>query len=56
MVDQIYPILPKIDAAADALIAEQKKLLAESRISAGRQVSLSTPIRKYGDVLLGSNR
>jgi methyl-accepting chemotaxis protein len=41
MVDQIYPILPKIDAAADALIAEQRKLLAESRISAGRQVSLS---------------
>jgi methyl-accepting chemotaxis protein/methyl-accepting chemotaxis protein-1 (serine sensor receptor) len=33
--------LPKIDAAADALIAEQKKLLAESRTSAGRQVSLS---------------
>jgi methyl-accepting chemotaxis protein/methyl-accepting chemotaxis protein-1 (serine sensor receptor) len=40
MVGQIYPILPKIDEAADALDAEQQRLLAESRTAADRQVSL----------------
>jgi methyl-accepting chemotaxis protein/methyl-accepting chemotaxis protein-1 (serine sensor receptor) len=40
MVDQIYPILPKIDEAAEALNAEQLRLLAESRAAAHRQVSL----------------
>ena len=39
MVDQIYPILPKVDEAADALNAAQQKLLAEARTSADRQVS-----------------
>ncbi|MCX6629682.1 MAG: methyl-accepting chemotaxis protein, partial [Candidatus Solibacter sp.] len=41
MVGQIYPILPKIIEAADALQAEQQKLLAESRTATGRQASLS---------------
>jgi methyl-accepting chemotaxis protein/methyl-accepting chemotaxis protein-1 (serine sensor receptor) len=41
MVDQIYPIIPKIGEAADALRAEQEKVLAESRTAAVRQVSLS---------------
>ena len=41
MVDQIYPILPKVDEAADALNAAQQKLLAESRTAADRQVALS---------------
>ena len=42
MVNQIYPILPKIDEAADALNAEQQKLLAGSRAAASRQVSLGS--------------
>ena len=41
MVDQIYPVLPKITEAADSLRAEQQKLLVESRTAADRQVSLS---------------
>jgi methyl-accepting chemotaxis protein/methyl-accepting chemotaxis protein-1 (serine sensor receptor) len=41
MVGQIYPMLPKIIEASDALNAEQQRLLAESRTAAGRQVSLS---------------
>jgi methyl-accepting chemotaxis protein/methyl-accepting chemotaxis protein-1 (serine sensor receptor) len=40
MVDQIYPVIPKIIEAADALNAEQQRLLAESRAAAGRQTSL----------------
>jgi methyl-accepting chemotaxis protein/methyl-accepting chemotaxis protein-1 (serine sensor receptor) len=41
MVNQIYPVLPKIVEAADSLTAEQQRLLAESRTAADRQVSLS---------------
>ena len=41
MVGQIYPMLPKITDAADALSAEQQKQLAESRTAAEHQVSLS---------------
>jgi methyl-accepting chemotaxis protein len=41
MVGQIYPMLPKIVEAADALNAEEQRLLAESRTAAGRQVSFS---------------
>ena len=41
MVGQIYPILPKIDEAGDALDTELQRLLEESRTSARRQVSLS---------------
>src|ERR1035438_5362700 len=41
MVDQIYPVLPKIMEAADSLSAEQQRLLAESRTASDRQVSLS---------------
>jgi methyl-accepting chemotaxis protein len=41
MVGQIYPMLPKIVEAADALNAEQERLLAASRTSAARQESLS---------------
>jgi methyl-accepting chemotaxis protein/methyl-accepting chemotaxis protein-1 (serine sensor receptor) len=40
MVNQIYPILPKIDEAAEALHAEQQGMLAASRTTAHRQVSL----------------
>lgn len=40
MVDQIYPTLPPIIAAADILNGEQLKLLASSRTLAARQVSL----------------
>ena len=41
MVGQIYPMLPKIVEAADALNAEEQRLLAESRTAADRQVALS---------------
>ena len=41
MVGQIYPMLPKIVEAADALNAEEERLLAESRTAGERQVSLS---------------
>ena len=41
MVGQIYLVLPKITGAADALNAEQEKLLAESRIAAEHQVALT---------------
>jgi methyl-accepting chemotaxis protein len=41
MVDQIYPVLPKIMEAADSLSDEQQRLLAESRTASDRQVSLS---------------
>ena len=41
MVNQIYPILPKIDEAADILNAEQQRFLAESRTAAHSQASLS---------------
>jgi methyl-accepting chemotaxis protein/methyl-accepting chemotaxis protein-1 (serine sensor receptor) len=41
MVRQIYPVLPKITEAADALQAEQRKLLTDSRMAAERQVSFN---------------
>ena len=41
MVDRIYPIFPKINDAADALDAEQRRLLAEARSAAQRQLSFS---------------
>ena len=41
MVGQIYPLLPKIQEAADALDAEQQRALSESRTTAKRQISLS---------------
>ena len=41
MVDQIYPLLPKIDQASDALNAEQHRLLVESGTDADRQAKLS---------------
>jgi methyl-accepting chemotaxis protein/methyl-accepting chemotaxis protein-1 (serine sensor receptor) len=41
MVGQIYPMLPKIVQAADALNAEQQAQLAESRTAAERQAKLS---------------
>ena len=47
MVGQIYLVLPKITEAADALNAEQEKLLAESRIAAEHQVALT-----FGEVSL----
>jgi methyl-accepting chemotaxis protein/methyl-accepting chemotaxis protein-1 (serine sensor receptor) len=39
MVDQIYPLVEKINGAADALNQEQNKVLDTSRVEAARQVS-----------------